>query len=405
MKIDIRECKKIENLFYISLALLFITPVLPQILKVVVIALFTCISILSYLQNDNSFKWKFFIVNSSVYTAYLISLFYTKNLDYAMSKLEVSASIMLFPLCFALIPNKLLKMSIKKIKIFFKAFILSVLVLNLFLTFSFWYLGNGDFFSGNYIRYVNSLNDSYLIHSLYLSIHNCIALIMLIYILKTERFLKTGIYLFIIGLLIAMSLLLLLKKGPIIAFFIASTFLSLKYQLKRIWAFYLLLTISFSVFFLVNPNIMLTFNQLFKIENIQTTKGSLQIQESVLNCAKENIQKAGYFGLGVGDAKMEQIKCYETTDMDLAISSFNTHNQYVGLIHMIGFFGLFVYLVFIAYNLFNAVKSEAYVNIALILFFSIVMFSENILERQEGVVYFSLLINWLFFFKSNTELS
>jgi Ca2+/Na+ antiporter len=71
---------------------------------------------------------------------------------------------------------------------------------------------------------------------------------------------------------------------------------------------------------------------------------------------------------------------------------------------MTGFFGLFVFILFLAHNINNAIKSGVFITIAIILFYALVMFSENILERQEGVLYFSILLNLLFFLnKSNQQ--
>jgi Ca2+/Na+ antiporter len=70
---------------------------------------------------------------------------------------------------------------------------------------------------------------------------------------------------------------------------------------------------------------------------------------------------------------------------------------------MVGVFGLLVFMLFLFLNINHARNSGIFIPVAIIMFYAIVMFSENILERQEGVIYFALLINLLYFLSRENQ--
>ncbi len=403
MNTTIRPSIRFERLFIIALLLLLATPIFPQLLKIASIAFFIVICLSDFIKNKPSFKWSFFLFNAGLYLVYLFSVLYSENMDYSFKKLEVSASLILFPLCFAMASQSLIEKGINKIKLLFITYIASVLLVNILLVIGF--LNSGFSWTEfiEYSPYVNRLENYPGIHSLYLSMHNAVSIIMVFYLLRTERFLKTGILLFIFGFLLGIGLILLLKKGPIFALLVVATLLSIRYKLIRIWAFYGVFIASLCSLFIAFPSSVDRFNQLLKMEKVNTDKDSAQIQEVVLSCAKIEMEQAGIFGYGIGDGKAHLIDCYGDVDQDLVSSSYNSHNQYISLILMVGFFGLFVFLASLFYNVMNAVRNGVFITIALILFYAIAMFSENLLERQEGVIYFALFLNLLYFLNKNNQ--
>lgn len=388
---------RIEKAFFGSLFLLFLTPILPQLLKIASIAFFFLVCLTSFISSNSSFKWKFFLINAGVYIAYLFSVFYSSDLSYAFSKLEVSLSILIFPLGFSMISGDLINATLHKLKLFFYTYIVSILLLNLYFIVLFLDEGNALDSFIDYSTFINNLEIMPQMHSLYLGMHNSVAILMVFYLLKTERFLIKGAILFVAGFLLGIGLILLLKKGSTFALIFVATLLCVKYKLRRAWAFFVVFIFSLATFFVVFPELIKNFNQLFKIENVETSKTSTEIQGVVLNCSTIKIQEAGLFGFGVGDAKNELIDCYSDQDQDLASRSYNTHNQYLSLILMIGWFGLIFFLIILLYNLNHAIKSKMYISAGILLLYITIMLSENILERQEGVIYFSLFLNFFLF--------
>lgn len=394
---------KFTSIFTVVVALLFMTPILPQPLKIAAIGIFLVICFFNFFTKKPTFKWKFFLINSCVYIVYILSLLYTDNLLYGLRKLEVSAALVVFPLGFALVSRGVLNNAMKQIKVFFYVYITSVVSLNIALILLF--LTSGYSWSGflHYSDFVNAIDGFPGIHPMYLSMHNCIAIILVIYLLRTERFLKAGVILYIVGFSLGIGLILLLQKGPIFALLVTSTILCFKYSLQRIWAFYLIIILSMGSVVIAFPSSMQRLNTLFTVENFAGIKESAEIRKTLRSCNAPTLKEAGILGFGAGDGNEKLISCYENIDRDLAAISYNSHNQYVGLILMIGLLGLLLFLFFLFFNINHALKSGIFLPIAVIMFYAIVMFSENILERQEGVIYFSLLINFLYFLSKENQ--
>lgn len=392
-----------NKLFLISLVLVFCTPILPQLLKIISIALFLVICITESIKNKSKFKWEYFLFNAGLYLMYVFSLLYSKDLEYGLRKVEISAALVVFPLGFALISKDLITHAIKNLKLFFYVFINAVLVLNIFVFSSFLSAGYDVSSFGEYADFVNRMEGFPAVHSIYLSMYNAIAVLLIFYLLRTERLLKAGIPLIIIGSVLCLGLILLLKKGPIFGLVLVATLLAIKYKMWRVWAFYTVFTASLVATLFLFPDTSQRIHDLFQVERISAAIESEEIRATIYKCGNKKFQEAGLTGFGIGDGKNELLDCYQEYNPTLAATSYNSHNQYISLILNAGFLGLLIFLAFIFYNINRSLKSGEFITVAIIVFYCIVMFSENILERQNGVLYFSLFINLLYFLSKNNQ--
>jgi O-antigen ligase len=392
-----------NKLFLISLVLVFCTPILPQLLKIISIALFLVICITESIKNKSKFKWEYFLFNAGLYLMYVFSLLYSKDLEYGLRKVEISAALVVFPLGFALISKDLITHAIKNLKLFFYVFINAVLVLNIFVFSSFLSAGYDVSSFGEYADFVNRMEGFPAVHSIYLSMYNAIAVLLIFYLLRTERLLKAGIPLIIIGSVLCLGLILLLKKGPIFGLVLVATLLAIKYKMWRVWAFYTVFTASLVATLFLFPDTSQRIHDLFQVERISAAIESEEIRATIYKCGNKKFQEAGLTGFGIGDGKNELLDCYQEYNPTLAATSYNSHNQYISLILNAGFLGLLIFLAFIFYNINRSLKSGEFITVAIIVFYCIVMFSENILERQNGVLYFSLFINLLYFLSKKNQ--
>ncbi|MFB0903800.1 MAG: O-antigen ligase family protein [Nonlabens sp.] len=392
-----------NKLFLISLVLVFCTPILPQLLKIISIALFLVICITESIKNKSKFKWEYFLFNAGLYLMYVFSLLYSKDLEYGLRKVEISAALVVFPLGFALISKDLITHAIKNLKLFFYVFISAVLVLNIFVFSSFLSAGYDVSSFGEYADFVNRMEGFPAVHSIYLSMYNAIAVLLIFYLLRTERLLKAGIPLIIIGSVLCLGLILLLKKGPIFGLVLVATLLAIKYKMWRVWAFYTVFTASLVATLFLFPDTSQRIHDLFQVERISAAIESEEIRATIYKCGNKKFQEAGLTGFGIGDGKNELLDCYQEYNPTLAATSYNSHNQYISLILNAGFLGLLIFLAFIFYNINRSLKSGEFITVAIIVFYCIVMFSENILERQNGVLYFSLFINLLYFLSKKNQ--
>ena len=121
-----------------------------------------------------------------------------------------------------------------------------------------------------------------------------------------------------------------------------------------------------------------------------------EVKETVKKCSVDLVPKAGFWGYGIGDGKKELMSCYAQYNSDLETISYNSHNQYLSILIHTGFLGILAFGITMFVLLFMGLNSKNYLGIAFLILFGMFMTAENILERQHGVIYFSLLINFLF---------
>jgi len=392
-----------DKMFVLSLALMFCTPILPQLLTIVSVAFFTVVCITEAIKNKSTFRWEFFLFNAGLYLMYIFSLLYSQDQEYGMRKLETAAALIIFPLGFTIVSKELIQTAILRLKLFFYIFITSVLILNIYLFSTFVNAGFEITAFSEYSDYVNKMQGFLAVHSIYLSMFNAIAVLFIFYLLRTERLLKSGIPLIIAGSILCLGLILLLKKGPIFGLIIVATLLVLKYKLWRVWAFYTVFIVSLVGTLFLFPDASQRIHDLFQVERINQVMHSEEIRETIYTCGNIKFQEASLTGFGIGDGTNELLDCYKEYNPVLAANSYNSHNQYISLILNVGFLGLLIFFAFLLYNITRSLKSGVYITVAIIVFYCIVMFSENILERQDGVMYFSLFINLLYFLGNKNQ--
>ena len=111
----------------------------------------------------------------------------------------------------------------------------------------------------------------------------------------------------------------------------------------------------------------------------------------------EGIKQNWIFGVGPANVQKELDNCYSAYTYrnqydDFNKKTYNTHNQYFDVLLKFGIFGLLFFIVFLFWGI--NYKSEYYYIFLLLIFFS--MLTENILNRQVGIVFFNFF-NCLFF--------
>jgi len=109
-------------------------------------------------------------------------------------------------------------------------------------------------------------------------------------------------------------------------------------------------------------------------------------------CSADLYSKAPILGHGVGDAKPLFNQCLEKYNPELAAYSFNTHNQFTGIILMTGVIGLLLFLVQSVYIINRAMRAGDKIILGIVMYLLIIMFSENLLERENGVLLFAYFV-------------
>lgn len=383
-------------------------PLIPNPLKGIPIYVLFILSLILVLNSKNTveFPYKKVTITSILYLILLPSLFYTDNKVRIDIELSSRIPLLLIPITLGLLNKSKFKVSQKILLKLCNIYIISGLIFAVIIIV---YLGHLGVFSNRM-----SLHDSMAFlnnemlpinqHAIYASIFIAIPLIF-----SMQKFLKSQILrrdlVFLLLEIIPMvfALILMAKKGVLIAIVATFIFLifyysnSLKNRLIIIMSLGLLLVFIFQV-----PRVNKLFSELInpKSYNHLNLNNSTSIRNVIYNCALSKIEESPIFGYGLGDVKNELKRCYQEHNFFNSPNEYyNTHNQYLSYYLASGIFGLLTVLFFFTNAIFKGVKEHNGLLIALVVFFAIVMLFENILERQSGLIIFSFLMTSLYFYE------
>jgi O-antigen ligase len=355
----------------------------------VVVSLFLFIK-----DSGRSVNLPFLLLNTGLFITYFISLLYTNNLEIGFKKLETALSILVFPLIFTFLPQAIIQNLKSNLNIILNLLIISGIGL-VFVSFLNDLFNNG--FEANISSYVNRLQSSktiYNIDNMYRSFHVGIALLASFVLLY--RYSNPFKWLYAIVLILISSILLLTISNKVIvaAAFIALFAFAFLANTKKVISVLVIISGVLLTIAVYSPNLNNKITNLFTIKKEHNAAISQQeVRDHLTDCTSILLPDAGFLGYGIGDAKGKLIKCYKQIDSDLEAIKFNTHNQYISIILISGFLGLLVFIIFLLINIVRSLNFKNYTAVVFITFFAIVMFSENILERHDGVVSFALLLS------------
>ena len=409
----LKEVLKDKTYFYsISILLLGLIPILPFRGKGVLVAIFIITAILS-LQNKTRKLNYFYLINTVLFIGYLISLLYTDTIKQGLSILETTLSLFIFPLGFMLFSgnNKIIKSILKQEKkckyVFIGAsFFLAILIFYTSLEF-----GNYGTEKINLNNFLKTLNQNFYWltdHPIYLSIFLAVSLLMIASLYKNSNK-KSKFLLALIGFFQIFVLILMSRKGILFSVFLSIFLffiLYLKLNKKHIIQV-IIISIFFSLItFKYAPDTLKRFRETFdsksykKIENYSSTS----IRYGIYKCAFHKSSNSWLIGYGVGDVKNELLECYQKTSPVLVKGQYNSHNQYLKILLSIGFIGLMLFLVSLFINLKLFYIKKDYFAFCLLIMYMGFMLTENILDRQNGVILFSFLLNYYCFKNTNLDL-
>jgi hypothetical protein len=123
---------------------------------------------------------------------------------------------------------------------------------------------------------------------------------------------------------------------------------------------------------------------------------SSNLRLNLIDVSIDAIKEKPFFGYGIGDTKDILINLEHKNDF-FNNKYYNTHNQYLNFMLATGFLGLLLFIIFLFKNLQLAILGSLE-QFSIVLLFILLMFIENILDRQNGVIYFAIFINYFSFY-------
>lgn len=346
---------------------------------------------------------KTYLISIGFFIIILFGVLYSSNFSYGLKKIETGLSLIVFPTIFFLISGDKIIINKKTIKTLKLTFIVSLMFF-LILTFLYFYITEPFYtFKSTVIHYTNLVDiriNNYKIHPIYLSINIGIALVFTLSLLGEKEQKNKYIIVFLFLVLIAF-MVILNKKGPIIFL----VFLGVILLIKEKFNFKLILSTSLiflifliSIIFIPKYNNVNKFAELTNIGSLgKDDNSSTAIRLQIYECSIIKVFQYPFFGYGIGDVKNVLDDCYREKNKDLLKNNYNSHNQYLSILLSSGIIGFlaFAYYIFFVLKISNTTDSK--VLFFLMVYFSLNMLTENILEREDGVIIISFLINFFLF--------
>ena len=385
------------NTLIFCIGILFAMPVLPSNIKSVVIGLFLAVLLFHRVKTGVSFDKWFFITNAAVFLLIALTYFYSADTQYAVRKLTTMLSLLIFPLAFALIPKDEAHIIYKERDKFLFVYLAAVFLLNV-VPFV-WFLSTHYSFDEMLVHFPTVMRvdtGKWSIHPIYLSMHCSIALLFGFYILKDLSSKKKIALILTMMLTLVLFLFLYAKKGPMLALVAVFTLFVLFQKRKKLVRVYILVIIGFVALTLLIPRTREKFMEMQRIEVLQGGNvTSTNIRYTIYNVAQELIGESMLSGYGVGDYNNKLDEKYLLLGDDLLVKgSFNAHNQYFSLLLIGGIVVLLAFFIMMGLNLVFAIRFNNQLLILVLIFYSIAMLTENILEREGGVIFFGLFLNF-----------
>jgi len=382
-----------EKFILIITALLFFTPVLPRFICNVLLGIFIASSILNFFQNkDRVFNLRYLLMSCAIFIVLALSLVYTENMDYGIKKVTTTLPLIVIPLSLALWTPKLIasfKVFINKFLFFY---VLSVLLLSLITLYQFKEtLWSPDLFRRALLSN-NLFND---MEALYYSFHLAMALMVLLHLFWSSLTFWRQLLLVVIMCALAPLLISLSFKSTILSFLVAFGLYSLKINHYKVWTLFAAALITVVGLVSLSTDFNKRFANLFFIKDASEIEYA-EIKKTIQVCAIELAPEAGLFGFGIGDGKQQLINCYKGKNQTLVNYSYNSHNQYIGLYLKVGFIGLLIFAIYLFSFLYVGLTQKNHLGTSILIFISIFMLAENIIEREQGVYYFALFLGFLF---------
>lgn len=387
-----------ENTIKVLFLNLFLLPIYPDNVKPSLILLFFISAIIyayKYKSTPSLSDYKhrrLLILNSSLFLVLFISLFYSDNLIFGLNYILRLTPLIIFPVSFFLLRSHKVLFTqniFKKAKFLFY---FSTLFLFIFIFILFYFRG---FVTKNYFlnyshRIVFQLG-KYSIHPIYASLIISISLIFSISLIKIKKY---KLFILIGNMLLICNLILLSRKSAIIimsVFFLSYVFFNKKIQKKRKAMFILLFLLLGLSVIKFTPDIFNRFkdvNHLFENTKISSTN----YRHYLANIAIKAIKEKPIFGYGVGDTR-DVLSVLEQNNSVFKGKYYNSHNQFLGFTISAGFFGLLIFIIFLIINIKNSFM-VSFEQFLVLCFFTLLMLIENLLDRQNGIIYFALLTNY-----------
>ena len=346
---------------------------------------------------------------------YLLTFFYSENVDFFQRKLTMQGFLLFFPVLFFTLPYTLPKKTVYVILLGFSTSVAVLVLLSLLKQLPVYFEGGQP---GLQVLVGDKLSMALIsIQYLSLSLYASFAVIACSYMLFVDmsfRF-KRKYTIAIIVLMVFLSGALLVL-GSRTSIFVTALFLFAfaLYSAVRHRNFLVPTTVVVAVvagctFFLLNSQ---TFEErwteVYNFENEESPEdsywGGTGMRLLIWDCAVKVVANDPVMGVGVGDEIDQLTLCYKVymrNQLLVAGKTFHAHNIFLQAAVRAGLIGLFLFLLFIIYTAWTAKRKKNYLYLIFIATFVASGMTESFLQVNAGVLFLAFFST--FIYTNNTE--
>lgn len=346
------------------------------------------------------YRWAF--VLTSMYLLHVVYLFFTPKqfLPNLNTMLEGYASMLLLPFVFTLINPETKKIIHRSLLWFVLANVISCLIGNIY------YLAVHNNFSDipGHVLYRQLFESATGIHPTYMGMFLCFSVCILFLNDRWKRNLRNWVIV-VVYLIFFVLLLALFPKTPMIAMGLVVIYWAWLYRKQKDKLFPLLgaLAIAIIIAWLFIPFAGQRLDEFSTVWKNHTAHSlidnSVNMRKLIWKIDWSILKKNWITGVGPGQIINELTTQYMfySIVMHFPLGVYNTHNQYIHFWICFGVLGLVLFLLILFVHYRKAVKLNSALYISLLILLTICFFTENVLARQYGVIFYALFTSVFFF--------
>lgn len=401
---------RISNNAYKLAALSFFVPLKLQVFLLFICTVVPLLTIIINKQNISKKEYLTAFLLGSIYFLYLVYIpFAGVNLHVLLFLCEKKLSLILLPFTVLFINKATENKPAFNWLFFVYACVAACFVANLYILIDYIIHQPSVLFHVYYRQYFEKLTNT---HPTYMGIYIAFSICVLLYRFQKnlipQKYISAHIALFF---LLLIFLLFLSPKMPLVALLLIGlyVFLNSKFSLQKYFILLSFLAIVASGYFLI-PSFQQrwheTSNFISKTENSSSfIENSLTTRKIIYEIDMNMLGPFWLKGTGPGNlqAYLDNYYFYVSVNTKTLIPSYNTHNEYLNFWLSFGIIGI---LFFVGLLFFHFRKAYLSGNILYTYFLVLIcccFLTENLLDRQRGVVFFALLAAYFWQENENFE--
>jgi O-antigen ligase len=400
-----------NKISYYHLILLLLSLPFDRFYSHLILISFTIHTLINFNKNTVKpvFTWRTVILQS-VFFVTLISTIYTVNQAAAFRQWELDIPIFLLPLLFCFTSLDLKKYRPQLLLAFALGCTVTIIYLyfNAFATIRYYKLPLTSILSPAFTNH--NFAEPIDMHATFFSLQIVLALVYMLSMLIKENTTLTKVFYGTCCFILAAGIIQLSSKSVFVALFliinIAFPFLLLRgVQRKR----FIIVAASISVLIVIGIFNSRAFRDRYLTELRQDLSQSTAGETTDPRLARweiaaDLVSKSPFIGYGAGsEIGLLQEKYFAKKFYRSYLNGLNAHNEYLSFLIKSGVWGLAIYLVTIVYGFKKAIQKKDILFFSFMLLLAIVSLSENILDADKGVIYYSFFFSFFVFAADQKE--